>query len=96
MVEADLLSALVGDVYDAALDAALWPGVLRDIAQFVGGPAAALFSKNADDRSGDIYYGSGGIHPRYVQLYFDKYIKFDPSTAGHFLPRSNGRSPPPI
>src|SRR5262245_1392636 len=85
MVETDLLSALVGDVYDAALDPALWPDVLRAIAEFVGGPAAALFWKNAGERTGDVYYDSGGIQPRYVQLYFDKYIKLDPATAGQFF-----------
>jgi hypothetical protein len=33
------LSALIGDIYDAALDPALWTDVLVSITEFVGRPA---------------------------------------------------------
>ena len=33
-------SHLIGDIYDAALDPALWPGVLEGCAGFVGGVAS--------------------------------------------------------
>jgi DNA-binding CsgD family transcriptional regulator len=84
MSEAEQLSALIGDIYDAALDRALWVGVLEKTARFVGGPAAGLFWKDAASKSGDAAYGYG-IEPYYQQLYFEKYIKLDPLTIGHFF-----------
>jgi DNA-binding CsgD family transcriptional regulator len=84
MSEAEQLSALIGDIYDASLDSALWVGVLENTARFVGGPAAGLFWKDAATKSGDAAYGYG-IEPYYQQLYFEKYIKLDPLTVGHFF-----------
>jgi hypothetical protein len=84
MSEPEQLSALIGDIYDAALDSALWAGVLEKSACFVGGPAAGLFWKDAATKSGDAAYGYG-IEPYYQQLYFEKYIKLDPLTIGHFF-----------
>jgi DNA-binding CsgD family transcriptional regulator len=84
MAEAEQLSALIGAIYDAALDPTLWPKVLPKSAQFVGGRAAALFYKDAASKSGDVAYYCG-IDPHYRQLYFDKYIKLDPLTIGHFF-----------
>ena len=43
MSEAEQLASLIGDVYDAALDPALWLDVLAKSARFVGGFTAALF-----------------------------------------------------
>ena len=82
MSDTEQLSALIGEIYDAALDPALWPQVLPKSAQFVGGPAASLFYKDAASKSGDVAYDCG-IDPHYRQLYFDKYIKLDPLTIGH-------------
>jgi DNA-binding CsgD family transcriptional regulator/PAS domain-containing protein len=76
------VSALIGDIYDASLRPALWPDVLRACAQFVGGSAAALFSKDASRKSIDVFYDDGGLDPHYKQLYFDKYVKLDPSHIG--------------
>jgi DNA-binding CsgD family transcriptional regulator len=84
MSESEQLSALIGDIYDAALDPTLWIGVLEKTARFVGGPAAALFSKDAASKRGDVVYDCG-IDPYYRQLYFEKYIKLDPLTIGHFF-----------
>src|SRR5260221_3902876 len=77
---------LVGDVYDAVLDATLWPSVLEKTASFVGGPAASLFSKDAASRSGVVAYDHG-IDPYYKRLYFEKYLKLDPTNTGQFLAR---------
>ena len=81
--DAERLSALIGDVYDAALDASRWVGVLHKAREFVGGSAAALFSKDACRRSLNVYYDDGGVDPHYKQLYFDTYGKLDPATTGH-------------
>jgi DNA-binding CsgD family transcriptional regulator len=85
MDEADVVSALIGDIYDAALDPALWRGVLGKASGFVGGPASGLYAKDATAKTGAIYYDDGGIEPHYIQLYFEQYVKFDPSTTAHFF-----------
>jgi DNA-binding CsgD family transcriptional regulator/PAS domain-containing protein len=85
MREDERLSSLIGDIYDAALDASLWVAVLGKARDFVGGQAAGLYSKDATARRGEVHYDDGGIEPHYIQLYFDKYIKLDPSTTTHFF-----------
>jgi DNA-binding CsgD family transcriptional regulator/PAS domain-containing protein len=75
---------LIGGIYDAALDATLWCPVLARIADFVGGPAAALFSKDTAANNGDIYHHAG-TDPHYVRLYFEKYVALDPTTTGQFF-----------
>src|SRR5262245_17239742 len=85
MSEAEELSLLVGSIYDASLDPALWPDVLEQSARFVGGLSAGLYFKNATSKNGNVYYDAGGTEPQYTQLYFDKYIKLDPFTTGQIL-----------
>jgi hypothetical protein len=58
--------------------------VLAKCTQSVGGSAAALFSKDAASKTGDVAY-LVGIEPHYKQLYFDKIIKLDPLTISHFF-----------
>jgi DNA-binding CsgD family transcriptional regulator/PAS domain-containing protein len=82
--EEDRLSALIGDVYDAALDPALWIDVLKKTAHFVGGPAASLVSKDAASKTGKFAF-QVGLDRKYVQLYFDEYIRLDPNTTGQVL-----------
>jgi DNA-binding CsgD family transcriptional regulator len=84
MDETERLSALIGDIYDSALDPSLWPGALENAARFVGGPAASVFSKDATRKSAQIFY-QYGIDPSYEQLYVDKYVKLDPSTTSQFF-----------
>src|SRR5580704_11900649 len=78
------LSQLIGEIYDAALDASKWSVVLGKAAHFVGGSSAALFSKDAASGAGNIYH-EFGTDPHYRQLYFEKYVKLDPATTGHFF-----------
>ena len=85
MQEAERFSNLIGDIYDAALDPSLWIGTLAKVRDFVRGTAAALYSKDAANKNGEVYHDDGGIDPLYRQLYFDKYVKFDPTTTGHFF-----------
>jgi DNA-binding CsgD family transcriptional regulator len=84
MHESERLSALIGDIYDAALDPALWSAILPRCAEFVGGRAAAVFFKNAVSKTGSVAYYCG-IDPYFERLYFDKIIKLDPLTIGHFF-----------
>jgi DNA-binding CsgD family transcriptional regulator len=69
--------ALTGDIYDAALDPAHWPEVLRKLAGFAGTTISALTSADIASRKGGFYF-SWGDDPQYTKLYFDKYIKLNP------------------
>jgi DNA-binding CsgD family transcriptional regulator/PAS domain-containing protein len=84
MYEPERLSALIGEIYDAAIDPTLWPGVLANCVNFIGGSAAALFSKDAASKTGEVAYYTG-IESHYRDLYFNKYIKLDPLTVGHYF-----------
>jgi DNA-binding CsgD family transcriptional regulator len=83
--QADVVSALIGEIYDAALDPSLWGPVLDKVRAFIGGSSAALFAKDAIRKSLNVYYDDGGLDPYYKQLYFDKYAQLDPFTTGHLL-----------
>src|SRR5262249_59090455 len=76
-------SSLIGEIYDAAMDPALWPRVLAQVANFVGGSAAAFYSKDPATKTGSVYYDCGTSDPHFKQLYFEKNIKIDPTTTGH-------------
>ena len=82
---ADDLSALIGEIYDAALDPSLWESALLKVRAFIGGSSAALFAKDAVRKSLNVYYDDGGLDPHYKQLYFDKYAELDPFTMGHVM-----------
>jgi DNA-binding CsgD family transcriptional regulator/PAS domain-containing protein len=84
MDQAEHFSSLVGEIYDAALDASLWNDVVREAGRFVGGSAAAIFAKSPTALDGSVYY-QWGIDPHYRALYFDKYIKLDASTIGYYF-----------
>ncbi len=81
MRQAEQVLSLVGDIYDAALDPALWADVLGHARDFIGGSAAVLYSKDTTRRSANIWYDDGAIDPHYKQLYLDEYVKCDPSTT---------------
>lgn len=85
MREAERVSTLIGDIYDTALDPALWVPVLGKVRQFIGGWAIALSWKDAVSKRGGCYFTEGDQDPSYRQVYFDKYIKFDPFTMTQFV-----------
>lgn len=80
-----ILSSLVGEIYDAALDPSRWRAVLHKARDYLGGSAAAVFSKDGSTKSLNVYYDCGGVDPHYTQLYLQKYAKYDPSTTAHLL-----------
>jgi DNA-binding CsgD family transcriptional regulator/PAS domain-containing protein len=84
MEETAQLSNLIGNIYDAVLEPALWTGVLESVARFLGGSAATIFWQDGIRKEGNSYYNFGA-NARYEQLYFDKYIKFDPLSAAYFM-----------
>jgi DNA-binding CsgD family transcriptional regulator len=75
-------SALIGRTYDAALDTTLWTEVLTGIAEFVGGHAAALLSKN--NKHGNVYF-QAGVEPEYMRRYSEIYSYFDPQSTLAFF-----------
>jgi DNA-binding CsgD family transcriptional regulator len=84
MGETDRLSALIGDIYDAALNSSLWPDVLGKTTQFIGGPSAALWSKDLAGKTGNVSFFSG-FDPGYVDAYLGEYMDLDPAATGHFF-----------
>jgi DNA-binding CsgD family transcriptional regulator len=78
------LSELIGDIYDAAIDPGLWNDVVGRAGFFVGGQVATIFAKSPIAGNGYVYYESG-IDPEYRKLYFEKYLKLDPTTAGQYF-----------
>jgi DNA-binding CsgD family transcriptional regulator len=79
------LSALIGDLYDASLNPLLWPGVLGEARDFVGGSAAGIVTKDVTANRGAVYYDDGGFAPEYTEIYFDRYVGLDPFSIGHFF-----------
>src|SRR5690242_2003528 len=71
------LTRLIGEIYDAALESSRWTTVLANIAEFAGGQAAGLLSRDSISRSGIVYY-QAGVDPYFVRLYSETYWKFDP------------------
>src|SRR5215470_2509104 len=84
MTEARQVCSLIGEIYDAALDAELWPGVLELGCRFVGGVASNLYSEDSAAKTGNIHY-TWGVDRYYGRLYYDKYIKFNPFTTAQLF-----------
>ena len=72
-----MLTQLIGHIYDAALDGALWPDVLARIGVFLGGEAGGLLSKDAVSKAGTAHF-TFGVDPHYVQLYNETHSRCDP------------------
>jgi len=58
MNELASFSGLIGDIYDATLDLALWPGVLKRISCFVPGSPTTLESKDAVNNAVNVFSGA--------------------------------------
>jgi DNA-binding CsgD family transcriptional regulator/PAS domain-containing protein len=78
--EAKRVSRLIGDIYDASLDPALWPSVLEKICSFVEGQYCVLYSQDAMSKTGYFSF-SWGDDPYYSKLYLEKYMKLNPGFA---------------
>jgi DNA-binding CsgD family transcriptional regulator len=77
MGEAEDLSSLIGDIYDASLDPSLWPAAFDEAHKFVGGIEASLHSQDTVQKVANIYFASTN-DPRYRALYVDRYFKINP------------------
>lgn len=75
--EAAELSAVIADIYDAAIDQTLWQQALGSVCAFVGGSSAVLYWHNsATQRSEAVHLYN--VDPYYLRLYFDKYLPLNP------------------
>jgi DNA-binding CsgD family transcriptional regulator len=81
----EALSALIGEIYDCALDPERWPAVLDSCRAFVGGAAAAIFSKDISGADFRVFYDDGSLDPHYKRLYSERYATVDPTNAGHLF-----------
>jgi DNA-binding CsgD family transcriptional regulator len=84
MRDVEQLSQLIGVIYDAALDPALWPEALERYAGFVGGAASALFMKDSVRKTHNNVF-IWGYDPDYTRVYLEKYVQLDPFTTGQFF-----------
>jgi DNA-binding CsgD family transcriptional regulator len=75
--EAAEISAVIGDIYDAAIDPNLWTQALASICAYVGGSSAALVWHDSGlERSEALHLYN--FDPHYVRLYFEKYLPLNP------------------
>jgi len=77
MAEADQVSELIGDIYDASLDPNLWPSVLEKTCGYVRGMTSALMAQDSAQGSAQFYF-LWGDDPHYTKLYNDVYVKLSP------------------
>ena len=77
--ETENLSSLIGDIYDAAFDPALWPAILAEIVRFVGGQAGGLLTKDSVSRISTVHFETG-VDPHQTDVYVKTYSKCDPMT----------------
>jgi DNA-binding CsgD family transcriptional regulator len=75
--EAEEISRLIGDIYDASLDPALWPAALAKASRFVGGSAVSLTSRDLVERKSNLYFASGH-ESDFMQRYVGTYGKINP------------------
>ena len=59
MDQAEQLSSLIGEIYDAALDPSLWSDIVGKAGRFVGGSAASIYSKSPTAMTVTVHYQSG-------------------------------------
>jgi len=84
MREAEELSQVVGDIYDASLDPALWPTAIESICRYVGADSASMHSQDAISRATDalFWWGRASSAPHYFRVYVEKYGKINPIFPG--------------
>ena len=79
------ISSLIGDIYDTTLDRTLWPAVLKKTANYIQGESAAVYWNDVANKTGGVYLQDGGIDQHYQELYFNTYIKLNPTATRHYF-----------
>ena len=83
MRELDTFSALVGDIYDAALDPGLWSSALHKACQYIGAGAATLSSQETWRRT--VHFHFLGCRPAFVVLDVLKHEMIQPELISRAL-----------
>lgn len=92
MGEGEQVSHLIGDIYDAALDPALWPSVQQRACEVVRASASTLYWQDSTRKIGSSFTHIG-IEPDFTESYFEKFIKINPlNTAVLFFGVEDVRS----
>src|SRR3974390_984772 len=81
MSDLEEFSAVIGNIYDASLDPALWPAAFEHAVRFVHCSTAHLYTQDSVHKAANIYF-AWGDHPDFTQLYVDKYAKLNPMFPG--------------
>jgi DNA-binding CsgD family transcriptional regulator len=77
MSDMEQFSGLIGDIYDASLNPALWPGVFMRACDFIGASAASLASHDMVRRGVTVFY-NWGFTPGYEEIYVESSSKINP------------------
>jgi len=75
--EAEELSLIIGDIYDASLDRALWPEAVSRLRTYLGGCIASLVTQDAVTKAVDVHFMLGP-EQQFLDLYNEKYFKINP------------------
>jgi DNA-binding CsgD family transcriptional regulator len=76
MSDIERITGLISDIYDAALDASLWPQVLRRTMALLHGASAAIFSDSALPT--DRFYSAVDVDPAFAESYVAHYVRLNP------------------
>jgi DNA-binding CsgD family transcriptional regulator/PAS domain-containing protein len=80
LVQGDLSKVIAG-VYDAAISPDMWPRVLDDCREFVGGTSAAIFAKDVTGSRRQLFHVDGRLDPEQTEVYFKRLAPMDPSNT---------------
>jgi DNA-binding CsgD family transcriptional regulator len=84
MSEAEEVSRVIGDIYDASLDPALWPSAIENICRYVGAASASLHSQDSISRTTDalFWWARESSAPHYFKTYVETYGRLNPIFPG--------------
>jgi hypothetical protein len=84
MDEAEEMSELIGDIYDASLDPDRWDRVLERSTRFLKTATASIGSFDSLNRH-LTFSKTWGYDPYYLQLFLDRYAKTNPVNSSAWL-----------
>jgi DNA-binding CsgD family transcriptional regulator/PAS domain-containing protein len=79
--DAEALSILTAELYDAALDRALWPAAMSDASCFMESFSSVVYEWSRSGEGRGFIYDDGELDPEYQALYHDRDVRLDPVTS---------------